>query len=417
MSDGTVHIVGAGLAGLSAAVTLVGSGRKVVIHELARHAGGRCRSYFEPALGLTIDNGNHLLLSGNGSAIRYLNTIGGRHLLDDPEHAEFAFCDFASGERWTLRPNDGPLPWWIFSKNRRVPGSRAIDYVLLANLLRAKSSDTITQKIDARSPVFTRLMHPVLLAALNCDPSEGSAQLAASVVRETLARGGKACRPLFAANGLGPALVDPALSFLGKRGAELRFDNSLRSLELGEGHVRALQFADGTVELKDNDKVILAVPAWVARTLVRDLTVPTEYRSICNAHFAITPPADLPRIMGVVNATTEWLFAFDNRLSVTVSNADRFNEAEREPLARQVWSEIAKIAGLGAELPRWQIVKERRATFTATPEQNALRPKARTRWENLILAGDWTDTGLPATIEGAIRSGEGAAKLAMSARF
>ncbi|WP_045835304.1 hydroxysqualene dehydroxylase HpnE [Hyphomicrobium sp. 99] len=417
MSDGTVHIVGAGLAGLSAAVTLVSRGRKVVIHELARHAGGRCRSYFESALGLTIDNGNHLLLSGNDSALRYLNTIGGRHLLDDPEHSEFAFCDFASGERWTLRPNDGPLPWWIFSESRRVPNTRAIDYLRLGSLLQAKSSDTITQRVDSGSPVFTRLLHPVLLAALNCDPSEGSAKLAGAVIRETLARGGKACRPLFAANGLGPALVDPALSFLGKRGAELRFDHSLRSIEFGAGRVRALQFAEGAVELKDADDVVLAVPAWVARTLIPDIVVPTEYRSICNAHFAITPPANLPKIMGIVNATTEWLFAFENRLSVTVSSADRFNEAEREPLARQIWTEVAKIARLDAELPRWQIVKERRATFAATPGQNALRPKARTRWKNLILAGDWTDTGLPATIEGAIRSGEGAAKLAMSAHF
>jgi squalene-associated FAD-dependent desaturase len=417
MSDGTVHIVGAGLAGLSAAVTLVGRGRNVVVHELARHAGGRCRSYFEPALGLTIDNGNHLLLSGNASALSYLNTIGGRHLLDDPQYAEFAFCDFTSGERWTLRPNDGPLPWWIFSKGRRVPNTRAGDYIRLGSLLQAKSSDTVTQKVDPKSLVFKRLMHPVLLAALNCDPSEGSAKLAGAVIRETLGRGGKACRPLFAANGLGPALVDPALHYLGKRGAEVRFDHSLRAIEFSHGRARTLQFADGAVELKSTDDIILAVPGWVARTLIPDLVAPTEYRSILNAHFAVAPPAGLPNITGVVNATTEWLFAFDNRLSVTVSAADRFNEADREPLARQIWAEVAKISGLEMELPRWQIVKERRATFAATPGQNALRPKAQTRWKNLLLAGDWTDTGLPATIEGAIRSGEAAGKLAASAQF
>jgi squalene-associated FAD-dependent desaturase len=416
MSDRTIHVVGAGLAGLSAAVKLVSRGRKVVIHELARHAGGRCRSYFEPALGLTIDNGNHLLLSGNASALGYLNKIGGRHLLDDPKHSEFPFCDFASSERWTLRPNNGPLPWWIFSKRRRVPNTRARDYVRLGSLLRAKSSETITEKIDSETLVFQRLMHPVLLAALNCNPSEGSAKLAGAVIRETLARGGKACRPLFAANGLGPALVDPALTFVAKRGAEVRFDNALRAIEFADGRARALQFTDGTVELGKDDDVILSVPGWVARTLIPDLVAPTEYRSILNAHFAIAPPAHLPKILGVVNATTEWLFAFDNRLSVTVSSADRFNEADREPLVRKIWSEVTRLAGLDSELPRWQIVKERRATFAATPRQNALRPKAQTRWKNLALAGDWTDTGLPATIEGAIRSGEAAAKLAMSAQ-
>jgi squalene-associated FAD-dependent desaturase len=413
MISGTTHIVGAGLAGLSAAVQLVRQGRKVVVYELARHAGGRCRSYFEPTLGLTIDNGNHLLLSGNKSAVAFLDIIGGRHLLANPEHAEFTFYDAASDKRWVLRPNDGPLPWWIFSKRRRVPGTHAGDYIELGNLLFASEADTVTQRISERGEVYRKLMYPVLLAALNCDPTEGAAKLAGAVVRESLARGGRACRPLFAPNGLGPALVDPAVSFIRQNGGEVRFDTAVRGLDYADSRVTALKFAENAVDVGPHDDVILAVPGWVARTLVPDLKVPTDYRAIFNAHFKIAPPASMARITGVTNATTEWLFAFDDRLSVTVSSADRFNETEREPLARQIWSEVAKISGLEATLPPWQIVKERRATFAATPEQNALRPSAVTSWRNLHLAGDWTATGLPATIEGAIRSGERAAELAM----
>ena len=280
----------------------------------------------------------------------------------------------------------------------------------------AGEGDTVGDKLDSQSDLYKRLMRPVLLAALNCDPAEGSARLAGAVIRETLARGGQACRPLIAAKGLGPALVDPALAYIEQRGGTVRFDNALRAFEFTDGRVTALKFADETIELGEQDNVVLAVPAWVARTLVPDLAVPTEYRSILNAHFKIAPPVSLPKITGVINATTEWLFAFDDRLSVTVSSADRFNETEREPLARQIWAEVSKVAGLNAELPPWQIVKERRATFAATPSQNALRPKAGTRWKNLFLGGDWTQTGLPATIEGAIRSGETAAKLATAAQ-
>jgi hypothetical protein len=260
-------------------------------------------------------------------------------------------------------------------------------------------------------------MHPVLLAALNCDPRQGSARLASAVIRETLARGGTACRPLIAANGLGPALVDPAIAYINRHGGEVRFDHALRTLEFQGERVHAAKFDGDEIALDNSDTVILAVPAWVARTLVPDLTVPTEYRSILNAHFKAKPAAALPRISGIINATIEWLFAFDDRLSVTVSAADRFNETEREPLARQIWSEIVKITRTAAELPPWQIVKERRATFAATPAQNALRPRAKTRWKNLLLAGDWTATGLPATIEGAIRSGETAAKLVAPTHF
>lgn len=413
MAKGTVHIVGAGLAGLSAAVALVGGPRNVVVHELARHAGGRCRSYFEPALGLTIDNGNHLLLSGNSHALAFLDKIGGRRLLDEATHSEFNFVDLAAGEAWVLRPNDGAFPWWIFAKNRRVPRTRAIDYIALATILTARSNETVTDRIKPGTPLYRRLIEPVLLAALNCVPEEGSAELAAAVIRETLARGGKATRPIFAANGLGPALVDPALAFIKNGGGELCFDNALKAIEWAGDRAGALHFSDKKLELGPGDSVILAVPAWVARTLIPDLKTPTEYRAILNAHFAFVPPKSLAKITGVINATTEWLFAFENRLSVTVSSADRFNEADREPLARKIWSEIQKIARIDVDLPRWQIVKERRATFAATPAQNALRPRAETRWKNLILAGDWTATGLPATIEGAIRSGGTAAKLAI----
>ena len=415
MTRGTTHVIGAGLAGLSSAVKLVAQNRNVVVHELARHAGGRCRSYFEPTLGLTIDNGNHLLLSGNRSALAFLDQIGGRHLLMGPAQSEFAFCDAASGERWLLRPNSGPVPWWVFSSSRRVPRTQARQYLQLGRLLFAGNGEVVSDKLDTRSDLYLRLMRPVLLAALNCDPVEGSARLAGAVIRETLARGGQACRPLIAAKGLGPALVDPAISYIEQRGGKVRFDNALRAFEFAGDRVVALKCADETIELGEHDTIILAVPAWVARTLVPDLNVPTEYRSILNAHFKIAPPASLPKITGIINATTEWLFAFDDRLSVTVSSADRYNETDREPLVRQIWAELSKVAGLDAELPPWQIVKERRATFAATPSQNALRPVAKTRWRNLHLAGDWTATGLPATIEGAIRSGETAARLATAA--
>jgi hypothetical protein len=155
--------------------------------------------------------------------------------------------------------------------------------------------------------------------------------------------------------------------------------------------------------------VVLAVPPWAATNLLPGLTAPTAFRAILNAHFKIDPPAALPPITGVINGTVEWLFAFAGRLSVTVSNADRLMDLPREELAARMWRDVALIAGIADALPPWQIVRERRATFAATPQEEAKRPGAATRWPNLALAGDWTATGLPATIEGAIRSGQRAA--------
>ena len=117
-------------------------------------------------------------------------------------------------------------------------------------------------------------------------------------------------------------------------------------------------------------------------------------------------------MLGVIGGTVEWIFSFPDRIAITISGADRLVDMEREALARLLWRDVALSLKLPAELPQWQIVKEKRATFAATPEQDAKRPAARTQWSNLLLAGDWTATGLPATIEGAIRSGEKAAQFA-----
>jgi hydroxysqualene dehydroxylase len=409
--SGTVHIIGAGLAGLSAAVRLTSRGRNVVVHEATAVAGGRCRSYHDAAVGMTIDNGNHLLLSGNRAALDYLRSIGAEHRLAGPAKAEFSFADLASGRRWTLRFNDGPVPFWVFDPARRVPGTRALDYLPLARLLWAPAGKTVGEVIVCKGTLYDRLVEPLLLAALNVDVPQGSARLAGAVIRETLAAGGRACRPLIAREGLGTTLIEPALVYLQQRGATVRMEHQLRGLRFAGERVDALDFGSETIALEGGDEIILAVPPYIAAALVSGLKVPAEFRAIVNAHFRIDPPAGQPAILGVLNGAVHWLFAFPGRLSVTISAGDRLIDVPREELAMTIWGEVARLTGLPATLPPWQIVRERRATFAATPAQDAQRPGAATPWRNLVLAGDWTDTGLPATIEGAIRSGNRAADL------
>jgi len=410
MSQGRIHIIGAGVAGLAAAVRLAGSGRTVELHEAANQAGGRCRSYHDAALGMTIDNGNHLVLSGNHNVADYLQTIGSQDLLMGPSVPEFAFVDLASGERWTLRPNPGPLPWWIFDPTRRVPGTHAADYLSVAPLLWAGADRSIAQMVDCRTALFCRLWRPLLLAALNTDPPEASARLAGAVIRKTLAKGGRACRPLIA-EGLSNAFIDPALRYVEARNGSIRYGERLRALTSDETRVTGLDFGDRTVGLAPNDAVVLAVPPWVASALLPDLPTPTEFRAIVNAHYATDVPAGTPAMIGVVNATVEWIFVFPGRVSITISGADRLLDVPREKLAEDIWQEVAKVLGLGVAMPRWQVIKERRATFAALPSEERKRPATATRFANLALAGDWTATGLPATIEGAIQSGHGAADL------
>ena len=412
----TVHIIGAGISGLSAAVRLVNAGFMVHLHEATQQAGGRCRSYFDAATNLTIDNGNHLLLSGNRHALAYARSIGTEAGLVGPKRAQFPFVDLATGQRWQLDLGESRLPLWVFDESRRVPDTGLRDYLALMPLIWAARSKLVGDAIPCEGTLYHRLVQPLLLAALNVDPPEGSAGLAGAVVRETLLAGGQACRPLIARDGLSAVLVEPAIKLLQDKGASVQFGHELREFGMSSGRVGELKFGGDSVALGPDDVVIMAVPPRAAASLLPGLKTPTKFRAIVNAHFRFDPPAGMPPLIGVVGGLVEWLFAFPQRLSVTISNGDRLVDMPREELALAIWRDVCKAGGVQGDLPPWQIVRERRATFEATPEQNALRPGATTAWKNLFLAGDWTDTGLPATIEGSVRSGNRAADLVLGMR-
>jgi squalene-associated FAD-dependent desaturase len=411
-----VHIIGAGISGLSAAVRLANAGYMVHVHEATQQAGGRCRSYFDAATDLTIDNGNHLLLSGNRHALAYARSIGTEAGLVGPSSAQFPFVDLTTGKRWRLDLGDGRLPLWVFDKSRRVPDTSLSDYLALSPLIWASPGKLVGDTIRCNGTLYDRLVQPLLLAALNVDPPEGSAGLAGAIVRETLLAGGQACRPLIAREGLSAVLVEPAVKLLRQKGASVQFGHELRGFGMVENNVSELKFGADAIVLGPRDAVVMAVPPRAAASLLPSVKTPVKFRAIVNAHFRFDPPEGQPAILGVVGGLVEWLFAFPQRLSVTISNGDRLVELPREELAQAIWDDICKAAGVQGNLPPWQIVRERRATFEATPEQNALRPGTVTSYKNLFLAGDWTDTGLPATIEGSVRSGDRAADRVLAMR-
>ena len=408
----TVHVIGGGLAGLSAAIAMAGRGERVILSEAARQAGGRCRSYHDGLLDMTIDNGNHLVLSGNRAVDRYLRDIGAEGRLTGPDRPEFHFVDFQLGSRWTLRPDDGPVPWWILHAGRRVPGTRFTDYLALLFLMQRHPGRRVDEVVRCDTVLWKKFLRPVLLSALNTAPEGASADLAGAIVRETFARGGRHMRPLIGSPNLAATFVDPALDRLRRDGADIRLGRSLRAVRLEKGRVAALAF-DGEEEIvQSGDRVIVAVPPWIAEKLLPRLTVPQTFSAILNAHFRVVPAPQAPAMVGLIGGTAEWVFAFEDRVSVTVSAADQVMDTAVEALTLLLWRDVAVVHDLAGPVPPCRIVKEKRATFAATPAENARRPAARTEWTNLFLAGDWTDTGLPATIESALRSGNSAAALA-----
>ena len=410
----TVHVIGAGLAGLACALRAALAGASVVIYEAAGHAGGRCRSFRDDSLGCLIDNGSHMLMGANEATRTYLADIGSADGVTEIAPASFPFHDLASGERWRIKPTPGPLPLWILSPDRRVPGTGARDYLAAIRLARAHPVDTVADCLDDGNPLFERMWQPLCRAALNTDARAASARLLWSLLRATFAKGEAACRPLFFHNGLSPTLIDPALAVLAGLGAEIRMKARLRGISWTEGRATSLHFAEGRLRIEPDDAVVLAVPPEVCAELWPDVDVPQDHRPIVNAHFLLDEPAELPwgsPFLGIIGGESQWLFARGDVLSVTISAAERLVDRPAWELANLLWSEAAQVLGRNVgRVPPWRVIKERRATFAQTPAELGRRASTVTGLRNLFIAGDWTDTGLPATIESAVRSGFAAAQ-------
>ncbi len=419
-----VHIIGAGLSGLAAAVRLADAGAKVTVHESAGHAGGRCRSFYDRTLERDIDNGNHLIMSGNHSALDYLRHIGAEDALTGPATAVYPFVDVKSGQRWQVRLNDGLFPSWVFDPASRVPDTKLFDYVKAAGIAFARKDQTVADIVDKDDVLYARFWEPLTLAVLNTTPDLGQAQLLWSVIRETFLLGGKASRPLAAKKGLGPAFVDPAVAHLRAKGAEVRFNARLRAAEFSDGRIVALDFGEEKIALGDLDEVILALPPSRLKQIVAGLDPPDDNASILNVHYRTLHPVPMAPLgdgsfIGMVSSDAHWCFVRDDVVSLTVSasHAIGMDEVPNQKAADDMWRETQAALDLG-NMPyeAVRVIRERRATPDQSPQAAQKRLKPETQWRNLTLAGDHTATGVPATIEGSVRSGDRAAAIVLKRR-
>ncbi|MCR9256070.1 MAG: hydroxysqualene dehydroxylase HpnE [Alphaproteobacteria bacterium] len=386
----TVHIVGAGLSGLAAALSLSGAGRKVVVHEAAPQAGGRCRSYDDMVIYRRIDNGNHLIVSANPHALTYLDEVGARAEMLEVTPAHYDFVDLRSGDRWTL---DIPTPFRPWSWFGGMPPGTGRWGLLkdIARLLRAGPDDSLDSVLGS-STAWETLWRPLGVSALNTEAETASAVLFAATVRATILKGERASRPLVAKRGLGEAFVDPALRVLADRAAEVRFGSRVRALT------------------DDTDWVVATAPA-AARELLPDDVPELEARPILNAHFRVRSTAEDVVFRAMVGGLSEWVFHRDDVVSITISAAQRFLGVPADEMLSRLWREARVALDLEDDVPLAQrLLVEKRATFAQTPAQLGRRPGPGTSRAHVVLAGDYTDTGLPATIEGSIASGRRAAE-------
>lgn len=403
----TIHVIGGGLAGMAAALALADAGRTVALYESAGHLGGRCRSFHDKHLDRVIDNGTHVLVGANRHALYFLERIGARDGLRAID--SLPFVDAESGLSWTLALRHGVLGL-LPLKAQRLPGVRRRDQARLLRLLMPARGATVAERIDPASPLGKRVVEPLTLAIMNALPAEASASLLSRVLRRTLLARGEASKVHIARDGLGACLVDPAARALEQAGVTMHLNTRLVGLQTRKERVVRLDLADRAIELGRDDGVILTVPWYRLGAILPGHDVPEGARAITNLHYRLDRPARLVRggpVLGLVGTRAQWLFVRGDIASVTISAADALGTARETELAGHVWREIRQqLVDAPDACPPCRVITERRATFLQSPAALAKRPAGGTYLANLALAGDWTDTGLPATIEGAILSGQ-----------
>jgi len=407
----TLHIIGAGLAGLSAAIHAKPHWTKVVVYESAPHAGGRCRSYFDNQLGCQIDNGNHLILGAYEATLEYVHAIGSLDTFHVVEPAAIAFVEPETDLTWTLKPDKGPIPFSLFFKSRRVPETGLKELMQdMKNLALADSKESVSNTVNSDSLLFKRLWEPMTLGILNTPANEASTKLLWAALGRTLTKGEKACRPYLAKKGLGPSLIDPAV----RQMEHLHFGMRLKSLQKNNDGISRLEFDDEAIAVGEQDSVILALPPERTAELIPGLQAPETSNTILNVHFKLENEGKITGgapFIGLVGTVSQWLFVNGSIASVTISAADTVNEAN---VAETVWAEVSPYLEGAGPLPPHRVIREKRATFHQSPNNAAKRPGPQSQHPNLFLAGDWTDTGLPATIESAVLSGKVAEAAARS---
>jgi hypothetical protein len=398
---GTIHVVGAGVAGLAAALTASAGGRRVALYEAAPQAGGRARTVETD--GFVHDNGAHVLLAANRAAFRFLDETGARDRWIEPEPEGLPL--WSPTTRGLRRVGLSPFSW--ARADLRPEGLRLRDLAALAAMAAPGRDHAVGEAFEA-GPFLDGFIEPLTVAVMNTPVEIASAKRLGLALRRLATPG--AARLFVARDGLGADLIAPALDTLRGRGVACLTGARLRQIDrAADGRPSRLLFTGSDVALGAGDGVVLALPPGEIARLLDLADVPDAHEPILNVHYALAGPAS-PRFVGLQGGVAQWLLARSDHVSVTVSAAGRDVAEQGAVLAARIWGEIRPaLAAIGIDteqdLPAHRVVKEKRATIRQAAGH---RPPSLRLGPGLAVAGDWTGD-LPSTIESAILSGREAA--------
>lgn len=440
----TALVAGGGLAGLSAACDLADAGVRVTLLEKRPFLGGRAYSWTDEATGLEVDNGQHVYLGCCTEYIAFLERLGVRSATHLQKRLRVRVIDKVWGES-VLRAAPLPAPLHLLSSLLRFKPLSPAEKILAAlAFMQIKSLDRAAHpELDSISlehwlrarrqskHAIRSLWNLVIQPTLNDDISRVSADLGLMVFQEGFLRSTTGANVGWAKMGLSRLLEDATRRYIEARGGEVRLGTGLDRVDVDGGTVRCA-FVDGA-EQNPGIYVLALSPDCLLETLPQSVREDRFFSRagrlgtspIVNVHLWYDRPVWDGDFAAFLNTPLQWAFnksrlwsqdGAGQYIDVSLSGARDFVDrpaSEIVDLFRKEMDALFPVAR-GAQLTRALVVKQREATFAAAPGTAALRPSQRTPIPNLFLAGDWTDTGWPATMESAVRSGQMAAREALA---
>jgi squalene-associated FAD-dependent desaturase len=446
-------IIGGGLSGLSAAVELSALGRKVLLLEQHRHCGGRTYSFLDAATDSFVDNGQHLMMGCYHATRRFLRLIGTDHLafLQPALWIDF-LCPTKNCTRLVCAMFPAPLNLLVgLLRFTAIPLKDRVKMLLVAKELINTSPEkeleldriTVEEWLSrlGQSPINKKYLWDVItIGSLNNNPKNVSALMLFRVLRAAFHGKNENASLLIPCVGLSELFVNPAVQFIKAHGGEIHTGIGVRSMIFEGTHVQSVQTSEGK-ELQAKS-FISAIPWYSFEEILSasyykpkragknklDSQIRDVFKSspIISIHLWLDREITDLDFAALLETRIQWLFnksklsnegkevtAVRQYLSLVISGAEEFVGLNKKQLVEIAMEDLRSVLpqARDAKIIHSLVMKEKRATFLSSPGIEALRPHARTKFENLFLAGDWTATGYPATIEGAVMSGKTAANL------
>ena len=270
-------------------------------------------------------------------------------------------------------------------------------------------NNTTVDELVGRSKIFTTFWEPFTLAVMNTSPDYATAKVLSNVLKETLFKGKKNCLIYQPIKNWGESLIDPAVRFIKKNKVRINFNETLRKVYTRQGKIEELVFTNKKVKIKDGERVVFAIPPSNIVKLFPEFSLPCDYNTILNIHYKVSfknQKLFKNEILGFINTISQWVFVKKNCISITVSDANKFNSLDSDKITKEVWKEVCTFLGKNIQYENAKIIKEKKATYIQSPKNNALIQKFNEKKINNIFAGDWTQNTLPCTIEASILSGK-----------